>query len=137
MKQGVVVVVYREGRMLLIRRAAHLIAGGAWCFVGGGIHAGETQETAVCREFHEEVGGVVRPRARIWQYTRPDGGLLLHWWSADLIGDGLAANPQEVAEMRWCTLREAEALDPLLESNRTFLRLVRAGIVELGLGVTT
>ncbi len=128
------VVVCRDGRMLLIRRAAHLIAGGAWCFVGGGLHAGETQEAAVRREFCEEVGGVVRPRARIWEYTRPDGGLLLHWWSAEWIGGELVANPQEVAEMRWCTLAEAEGLDPLLDSNREFLRLARTGLLDVGLG---
>ena len=124
---GVVVVVQRGGRLLVIRRAAGVIVPGAWCFVGGAIEPGETEEQAVVREFHEEVGGHVRPLNRVWEYLRPDGKLRLFWWRAELIDDDLHANAAEVAELRWCTPDEIEALPGLLESNREFLRLIRAG----------
>jgi len=120
-QQGVVVVVQRSGRFLMIRRAAGILAGGAWCFVGGGIRPGETQAVAVVREFAEEVGGRVIAQRKIWEYRRPDGRLLLHWWLAKLVGDSLTANPEEVAEMRWCTPREIEALPDVLESNIEFI----------------
>lgn len=123
-RQGVVVVVRRGGRFLVVRRAAHIPAGGAWCFVGGAIEPGESQEQAVVREFHEEVAGTVRPVARIWEYTRPDGTLHLYWWLAELVDGELRANPAEVAELRWCTPDEIEVLPGILDGNVAFLRAV-------------
>ncbi len=123
-RQGVVVVVRRGPRFLMIRRAAGIPAGGAWCFVGGAIEPGESQKDAVVREFREEVGGTVRPVARIWQYTRPDGKLHLYWWLAELDDDELCPNPAEVAELRWCTPDEVEALPGILDGNVSFLREV-------------
>jgi 8-oxo-dGTP pyrophosphatase MutT (NUDIX family) len=129
-REGVVIVVHRAGRFLLIRRAAHILAGGAWCFVGGGIHAGETHAQAAEREFREEVGGAIRPLAKLWEYTRPDGRLRLHWWLVELVEDTLTPNPDEVAELRWCTPDEIEALPGVLESNLAFLRLVGRQLLE-------
>jgi mutator protein MutT len=120
--EGVVVVVRRNGRFLMIRRAPDLLAGGAWCFVGGAIEPGESATEAVVREFREEVGGEVRPLRKVWEYRRPDGRLRLHWWLAELNGDPLTPNPAEVSEVRWCTIEEIEALPDLLASNRDFLR---------------
>lgn len=122
--RGVVVVVVRDGRCLLIRRAARVVVPGAWCFVGGAIEAGETEADAVVREFREELGGAVRPLRRIWEYARPDGTLRLYWWLADLVGDELRANAAEVAEWRWCRREEIEGLPNVLESNRAFLAAI-------------
>lgn len=122
--EGVVVVVRHEDRLLMIRRSQHVIAPGAWCFVGGAIHPGESQPAAVVREFSEEVGGRVRPMRCIWQYVRPDGRLRLYWWLAELLDDNLHLNPAEVAELRWCTPAEIEQLPDLLETNRAFLKAV-------------
>ena len=121
MREGVVIVVQRADRYLIARRAAGVVAPGAWCFVGGAIEPGETQEQAVVREFREEVGGEVRPLARVWEYLRPDGGLRLYWWRADLVGGKLECNPAEIAELRWLTPAEILTLPNLLDGNRTFL----------------
>ncbi len=124
MVQGIVVVVERAGRYLVVRRSEHVVAPGAWCFVGGAIEPGETQEQAVVREFREEVGGRVRPLRRVWEYVRNDPGapsLRLFWWLVELLDDDLHANPAEVAELRWCTPGEMLALPNLLESNRQFV----------------
>ncbi len=120
-RQGVVAVVVRDGKFLMIRRAAGILAGGAWCFVGGGIEPDESQATAVEREFVEEIGGRIRAVKKIWEFTRPDGGLVLHWWLADLLSDDFVANPHEVQDFRWCSLEEIRALDWVLESNHRFL----------------
>lgn len=122
--QGVVVVVHRNGRYLMIQRAAHILAGGAWCFVGGGIEPGETQEQAVSREFQEEIGGAVRPLRKVWEYTRPDGMLVLHWWLAELLDDAFVPNLAEVTQFRWCTPAEIGQLPDVLASNREFLAAV-------------
>lgn len=127
-KQGVVVVVHHDGRFLMIQRAAGILAGGAWCFVGGGIEPQETQADAVVREFHEEVGGEVKAVRKIWEYHRPDGRLVLHWWLAEWSPSPLTANPAEVAEIRWVTPSEFDDLDPVLESNRLFMREMGRGI---------
>ena len=128
--QGVVVVVHRDGRFLMIKRAQGILAGGAWCFVGGEIEDAESQAEAAVREFREEVGGAIRPVGKIWEYTSSDGKLLLHWWLAELDDAPLTANPAEVAEMRWCMPDEIESLPDLLESNRTFTREVGRDLVE-------
>jgi len=123
-REGVVVVVWRGGRLLLIRRAQGVVAPGAWCFVGGALEPGETQPEAVRREFREEVGGSVEPIRKVWEYTREDGRLRLHWWLAELRADPLVSNPHEVSEIRWCTPAEAITLPGLLDSNRAFLTTV-------------
>jgi mutator protein MutT len=120
-REGVVVVVRDGDRYLMIRRAAGILAGGAWCFVGGGIEQGETQEQAVRREFFEEVGGAVRADRRVWEYLRPDGKLRLHWWLAHLESAELRPNPDEVEELRWCRIEEIIKLPNVLESNLAFL----------------
>jgi len=132
LKTGVVAVVRRDGRYLMIRRSASVIAPGAWCFVGGAIEPGESQEQAVVREFREEVGGTVRPLERIRQYTRPDGRLRLYWWRAQLLEQELHANSDEVAEIRWCRPAEIRRLPDLLESNREFLDAIGQGIESVG-----
>ncbi len=124
---GVVAVVERAGRYLLIRRAAGVVAPGAWCFVGGAVEPGETQAAAAVREFREEVGGEIRPVRSLWEYVRPDGRLRLHYWEAELIGGPLRANPAEVAEIGWYTAAEIEALPDVLASNIAFVRALRSG----------
>src|SRR5262252_4028980 len=95
-REGVVVVVRRGDQFLMIRRAEGILAGGAWCFVGGGINPGEAQPDAVIREFREEVGGLVRPDRLMWEYWRPDGKLRLYWWLAHLEPGDLTPDPLEV-----------------------------------------
>ena len=121
MTEGVVIVVARDGRYLVVRRSSRVVAPGAWCFVGGAIEPGESEQQALVREFREEVGGRISPVRRIWEYVRPDGRLRLYWWSAELLDDDLCPNPAEVAELRWCTPAEMRALPDLLPSNREFL----------------
>ncbi len=125
------VVVRAADQFLVIRRAEHIPAGGAWCFVGGAIEPGETQRGAVVREFAEEVTGVVTPRRKIWELRNLGHNLLLHWWLADLQDARLEANPAEVAELRWCRLAEIQRLPNLLESNRLFVAGVCGGEISL------
>lgn len=119
--EGVVAVVQRGDQFLMIQRAEGILAGGCWCFVGGGIEPGESQRAAVIREFFEEIGGRVRPERLLWRYTRPDGKLRLHWWLAELESQELRANPLEVQDFRWCTRAEIRGLPNVLESNLLFL----------------
>lgn len=120
-QRGVVAIVRRAGQYLVIRRAAGVAAPGAWCFVGGALESGESEQAAVAREFREEVGGAVTASRRVWEYHSPDGRLRLSWWLANLADGPLQANPAEVAELRWLAPAEIARLPGLLDSNRAFL----------------
>jgi 8-oxo-dGTP diphosphatase len=67
----------RDGRLLLLRRAADDDHNpGLWEFPGGGIDAGESPREAAARELHEEVGlDVVADQLADWaRYDRDEHG---------------------------------------------------------------
>jgi len=118
---GVVAICCRDGRVLLIRRAAGVSFGGRWCFPGGAIEPGESQQQALSRELREELGVRARAVRRLWTYDSPDGSLQLHWWYAELLDESLQPNAAEVAEVAWLSPDEALGLAGLLEADRAFL----------------
>jgi len=129
-REGVVAVVVRDDRFLMIQRAADILVGGAWCFVGGGIEPGESQEQAVCREFLEEIGGLISAQRKLWEWERPDGRLRLHWWLCELEPGPLKANPAEVQDYGWYKLDDVLSLPGLLESNHEFVTRIGVSLVD-------
>jgi len=131
-RRGAVAVCLREdGRMLVIRRARGVVAPGAYCFPGGGIEEGESEEDALRREFREEVHVAVRPRKRIWQ-SRTPWKVELFWWLAELEPGAVPVpNPDEVESIHWLTPDEMARLPELLDTNRAFLERVRRGEIRL------
>jgi mutator protein MutT len=130
-RRGAVAIIVQEGRMLVIRRSRHVIAPLAYCFPGGGIEAGETEEAAVVREIHEEIGIPIRPLRRLWQCVTA-WKVHLAWWLAE--SDPAVTpvpNPREVESIHWFTPREMASLSELLESNRQFLELIERGEIRL------
>jgi len=69
-----------QGRILLAERAAGTHLAGAWEFPGGKIEPGESAESALRRELHEELGvdiGAIEPLISIpWRY--PQKTIVLH-----------------------------------------------------------
>jgi len=125
--QGVVAVVLRGDKFLLIRRSQHVRSPGKYCFPGGGIEAGESEELAVVREFAEELNAVVKPVRRIWQSLTVTN-VALAWWLVELAEDQtLKVNPLEVESVHWLTREEALALPELLASNRDFYAALERG----------
>ena len=130
-RRGAVVIVVREGRMLVIRRSRRVVAPLTYCFPGGGIHPGESEEEALVREVREELGVTVRPVRRLWRCTT-DWKVELAWWLGELEPDAEpAANPAEVDSIHWLTPAEMARLPELLDSNREFLQLVERGEIRL------
>lgn len=118
---GVVAVIRHGGRYLVIQRAAHLAAGGMWCFVGGAVEPGETQAEAVVREVAEEVGMVAEPIAKVWQCPSWNGRWLLHCWLVQPRGTAVRPNPAEVADYRWLSEPELRRLPDVMPSVLDYL----------------
>ncbi len=130
-RRGAVAIVVRDGRMLVIRRSRHVIAPLTYCFPGGGIEEGETEETAVVREVQEEVGVTIHPLRRLWECVTA-WKVHLAWWLADMEASAATvANPREVESIHWFTPQEMADLPELLESNREFLQLIQHGKIRL------
>jgi 8-oxo-dGTP pyrophosphatase MutT (NUDIX family) len=132
-RRGSVGVIPHQGRLLVIRRSQWVVAPRRFCFPGGGIEAGETEEVALVRELQEELGTLVRPVRRLWESITP-WRVHLAWWLAEL--DPLAQlvpDPAEVESIHWYTPTELGVLPELLESNHSFLHALATGQIELAL----
>ncbi|MFL9811918.1 Nudix family hydrolase [Stutzerimonas sp. VN223-3] len=71
-----------DGLVLIAKRALDKHQGGLWEFPGGKVEAGETVETALARELHEELGITVtkaRPLIQV-RHDYPDKQVLLDVW---------------------------------------------------------
>ncbi len=120
-RRGVVAVIEREGRLLVIQRSQFVRAPLQWCFPGGGVEAGEADDAALIRELQEELSVAVRPVRELWQSISP-WKFDLRWWAAEI--DDAAEfipEPKEVAAVCWMTPAEMRALPALLPSNIEFL----------------
>ena len=126
--RGVVAVILRDDRFLVIRRSQFVRAPGQYCFPGGGIEDGETDELALQRELREELNVFVVPREQVWESVTP-WGVALSWWCAELDPAAvLVPNPDEVASVHWLNRDEILQLPELLESNRHFLTTLWHGL---------
>lgn len=116
---------------MVIRRSQLVVAPGAFCFPGGAIEYGESEEQALVRELQEELNVEVVPVRRLWQSVTP-WQVELAWWSAKLAAGAVPRPaPAEVESFHWYTLEEMVALPELLESNRQFLAAIARGEILL------
>jgi len=130
-RRGVVAVVTRRERFLVIRRSSTVVAPRAFCFPGGGIETGETEAEALVREFREELGAPIVPGSLAWR-SRTPWGTELAWWTGTITSEAmLEANPLEVESVHWFTAAEMLAREELLESNRAFLKAWAQGEIKL------
>lgn len=120
-REAVVAVLRRDdGRVLVILRGPRARCSGYWAPLSGTIEPGESQRDALVREVHEEVGLRVTPLAKVWECPTDDGGYVLHWWTAEIVGGSLVLDPGEVSEARWVTVDEFALLRPTFEGDQPF-----------------
>ncbi|MGA2496721.1 MAG: NUDIX domain-containing protein [Tepidisphaeraceae bacterium] len=119
---GVIVAVRRQdGRLLMIRRAWHLRAGGRVCFPGGVVELGELPELAAVREMREELGIDVKLLKCVWVWDAPSTPLKLFGWIAEWAGGEIRPDPREVADVLWLTPQEGTDHVDGLPTNRDFI----------------
>ena len=121
---GVVGVIRDADRWLMIQRSDHVVAPQMVLSRRG--EPGETQADAVVRELREELSLTVQPIRPVWEWTRPDGRLQLHWWDACILDGTPRPNPAEVRDVRWMTVGEIRALSDVLPNLLPFLDHVAA-----------
>lgn len=109
--------IFRDGRVLIVRRAAPP-SRGLYTLPGGGVELGETLTEAVIREVREETGLDVEPLslAGYRQVIARDGAgrverhFVILPFAARYIAGEVTLN-EELAEARWLTPAELSGLD--------------------------
>lgn len=118
---GILGIIRRGDRLLMIRRSKTVKAPLTWCFPGGHIEDGETEAQALVRELREELHLDTTPGQYLLTQTKHRGGLVLHCWSAVITQGEPVANPREIAEFAWLTAEEIRRQDGVLPGTTEIL----------------
>lgn len=121
---GVIGVIRRDDRYLIIQRSAQVRVPLAWCFPGGEVEEGESLHVALVREMREELNVDVKPSELLMTMRRPERNLVLYCVSATLNGHEPTPNPAEVAQCHWMTPGEIEGIADLLPGTMEIIRKV-------------
>jgi 8-oxo-dGTP diphosphatase len=126
-KRGVVGVIFRGPRLLIIKRSLTVTAPGKLCLPGGTIEEGESEPQTLVREMREELEIDVEPVRLCWRSVTP-WGTTLAWWLASL-DDAITPvpNPAEVAEFHWLLPHEIRTLKGVLPSLPAFVDAIDRG----------
>jgi 8-oxo-dGTP diphosphatase len=125
--RGVVAVILRGERFLVIQRSQFVRAPLMHCFPGGAIERDESESEALQRELLEELSLISQPRRLLWQ-SRTAWNVDLAWWLVEIDPQAVPVpNPQEVAAVYWLTGAEIRILPQLLSSNAEFLDVWERG----------
>ncbi len=128
---GVGAVVWRDGKVLLVRRGKPPRAG-HWSLPGGRLELGETVSEAARREVFEETGLTVDVLGLVTTVDLierdDDGRVRFHYVLVDvsaawLAGDAVAGD--DAAETAWVTLEDLATMDVWSETERV-IRLAAA-----------
>jgi|GEM_PF-982926 len=124
-RRGVIGILRRNDKYLLIRRAAHVAVGGTWCFPGGHIERHENARRAIIRELREELGIEVKPVHRLGAVQgRPD--VMLAVWIVEHTGGRMRPDRREVSSVRWYTGAQIRSLPNGLSSNHRVVDMLEA-----------
>ncbi len=117
---AVAVVTSRRGVLLGRRRDGNP----PWAFPGGKAEPGETPAEAAVRETAEETGLAVTATGEVGQRVHPATGCLVIYVAAVPADDAEARPAEELTEVRWVALEEADELTAgtIYEPVRRYLR---------------
>ena len=129
---GVGALIFREGRVLLVRRG-HAPSLGEWSIPGGALEVGETLAEGVKREAREETGLEVEPVATVDVVDRiardEAGRVQFHYVLVDYlcrVTGGSEAFADDAVGLRWAAMDE---LEEVAEFTREVIKKAR-GMVK-------
>jgi 8-oxo-dGTP pyrophosphatase MutT (NUDIX family) len=122
MQDAVAVVIKRNGKFLLIKRAKKDVAEDYWCPITGAVEQGESQAQAVIRETQEEMGLIVEPVKKVWECYTEDREYLLHWWQVKLLNDTVKINKSEVKDYCWLDFGEMQKIEKMFSADLHFFK---------------
>lgn len=86
---------------------------------GGHVEDGETEEEALIREIHEELGLVVHPQKKLASMPGDNPGKMLHLWLCEVEPGDMVIDHADIADVGYFTRSQMGAL-PLFPSTRKF-----------------
>lgn len=121
-RAGVVVVIIQDGKYLLVKQNKNPYKD-HWAPIHGKIEQGETEEAAVIREAHEELGLTVTPIKKIDVSNADYDVDELHWWVAEKNDSQNEYKPdkQEIAEYKYFSPDNLLALQLFPTTKEMFL----------------
>ncbi len=122
-KLAVTVIIEREGRILLGKRAAWTRSPGKWSFPAGFVERGEVVETAAIREVREEVGLDIQLGPLLGVISEPgETVVLLAYPAVSVTGDPVAND--DITDNGWFSPDDRSMLPDLaFEHDAHILRL--------------
>jgi 8-oxo-dGTP diphosphatase len=119
-------VIERDGKILIARRKAGLVAGGLWEFPGGKLEEGEDPEHGLARELEEELG--VKARVGEFLCSVPFAGPLASFelivYRTELLSNAFLLTDHD--EIRWLTPAEMDE-SSFSKPDRPVVRLLARG----------
>lgn len=125
MARSVAGICVREGAVFVARRGSSGSCEGLWEFPGGKVETGESDETAIIREFDEEFGIEARPLRLLGETRFSHGGIerTLAAWLIELPSvEGFEL--REHSESAWIAIDRLDGLQ-MVESDRKLADIIR------------
>lgn len=128
---GIVAVVRKDDRFLLIKEARDVMHG-HWGPPHGRVNPEDrTEEDAVIRETKEEIGIDIRPIKKIVTVAADVKTKTLSFWLVEQVGEqNMIFDPSEISESGWFTVSEALDL-PLYPATKKLFSDILSGLLSL------